>query len=620
MKYIFIILFGLFAISTAIGQGTTTSSITGKITDKENNSLIGVNVFVKHLETGNTYGNISDFNGNYRITNVRVGGPYQITYSYVGFSDIVYDNVFLQLGESFDNDVILGEEQFLIEGVEIVGSKLFAGQSAGASTQINEEDVLYMPTVDRELDDYVRLTPQVKESFGEGISVAGMNNRFNAIYIDGAVNNDVFGLAASGTNGGQTGISPISPEIIDQIQVVISPYDVSYGGFAGGGINVVTKSGTNSLKGSAYFYSASEKLVGKNNQIDIDRLNEDYDPGDSSSVFYTREKVDAFTDRSFGFTLGGPIVKDKLFFFVNAEIQKEEIPLIFNYENYLGDSSLDEIEALRTKLISDFDYDPGEFLINKDQLDANKIFGKLDYNFNQNHKISLRHQFTKGENFNRSRSGDTFINFGNNGIYFPSFTNSSAIELNSTFGNNASNNLIIGYTRVIDDRDPLGSDFPRVDIEDGDGSIVFGSEGFSSANSLDQKVLTITNNFKLFKGDHTFTIGTHNEISNFNNLFIRQNFGEYEFDSLEEFMNGGDASGYERSYSLVDDIAGDGSAAAANFSAIQFGLYAQDEWSLSRNLTLIAGLRLDVPFIVENQEEDVYFQYNYTSCNNRTLS
>lgn len=599
------LMFGTFTMSS---QGTTTSSITGYVADQSNQALIGVNILVKHIKTGNTYGNTTDENGNYRISNVRVGGPYRITYSYIGYSEQVFENVYLQLGENFKNNVVLGEDNVVLESVQISASKTFAGQNAGASTQIDEADVLYMPSVDRELDDLVRLTPQVKESFGEGISIAGMNNRFNAIYIDGAVNNDVFGLSASGTNGGQTGISPVSPEIIDQIQVVISPFDVSFGGFAGGGINVVSKSGTNDLFGSAYYYTQNERLVARDNATLLDRINDNLDPGEEP-VEATR--FEPFTDDVYGFTLGGPIKKDKLFFFINGEIEKEQIPIPYEFSRYEGASSVEDIENLRNLLIENYDYDPGTFLDVTDRLDGTKFFAKLDYNLNQNHKLTFRHQFTQGEEFNFSNSGNNQIRFSNSGVFFPSTTNSSAFEVNSSFGNKASNNLIVGYTRVRDDRDPLGQDFPLVEIEDGsNGSILFGSESFSSANKLDQDVLTITDNFKLFNGDHTFTFGTHNEISSFDNLFIRQNFGSYQFNSLEDFISGAPATNYERSYSLVDDISGDGSTAAAQFTAIQFGLYAQDEWQVTPDFTLVAGIRLDVPFIVEDQAEDTNFNNN----------
>jgi outer membrane receptor for ferrienterochelin and colicin len=604
-KYILVILVCLLN-QMIQAQGTTTSSISGHVEDKELGDLIGVNVRATHIPTGSVYGTITDFSGNFRIVNMKIGGPYKVELSYVGYQTVNIANIYLQLGEQWKQNFNLSQDDVLIEGIEIVAQVGFAGQSTGASSQISEEDVLYMPSVDRELDDLVRLTPQVKESFGEGISIAGMNNRFNAIYIDGAVNNDVFGLSPSGTNGGQTGISPISPEIIDQIQVVISPFDVSYGGFAGGGINVVTKSGTNNLFGSAYYYQQNESLVGKDNKTLLDRLNEGLDSTDPD--YAIAERVADFTDQVYGFTVGGPILKDKLFFFFNGEIQKDETPIAFDFAEYRGNSTLAEIENLRSHLVSKYNYEPGNFLEKADRLDGSKWFLKLDYNINENHKLSFRHQYTNAEEYNVNTSGGTFINFENNGLYFPSTTNSSAIELNSSFGKSISNNLIVGYTQVKDDRDPLGADFPNVTIMDGDGDISFGSEGFSTANQLDQKILTITDNLKWFKGDHTFTFGTHNEISNFYNLFIRQNFGEYEFPDLASFLEDNPvATNYFRSYSLVDDVTGDGSAAAADFTAVQFGLYAQNEWRINPDLTLTFGLRLDVPFIVDDQEEDTYF-------------
>ncbi len=230
----------------------------------------------------------------------------------------------------------------------------------------------------------------------------------------------------------------------------------------------------------------------------------------------------------------------------------------------------------------------------------------MDINLNQNHRLTIRHQYTKAEEFDRNGSSSRTINFSNNGVFFPSTTNSSAIELNSRFSDKFSNNLIIGYTRVRDDRDPLGGDFPYVNIDDGAGTIRLGSEQFSTANQLDQDIFTLTNNFKIYSGNHTFTIGTHNEFYSIYNLFIRQNFGVYDFESIDAFINGEPAVEYTRTYSLVDEKTGDGSAAAADFDAMQLGLYAQDEIAVNKQLTVTAGVRVDVPIITTDPQEDTY--------------
>ncbi|NDC90178.1 MAG: TonB-dependent receptor, partial [Bacteroidetes bacterium] len=243
--------------------------------------------------------------------------------------------------------------------------------------------------------------------YGDGISFAGMNNRFNAIYIDGAVNNDVFGLASSGTNGGQTGASPFSFDILDQLQVVLSPYDVTLGGFAGGGINAVTKSGTNQFTSTVYTYVRNQNLVAQTNQTYADRLDVE------------REKVDEFVQNTTGFSVGGPIKKDKAFFFTNVELQDNEIPVPFDLGVYTGRAAGRYTEAdltrLRNHIVNTYGYDPGTFGNTSDDLTGLKIFGKVDVNLSDDHRLTLRHQFTKAEQFNRNAGSSSTINFSNNG-------------------------------------------------------------------------------------------------------------------------------------------------------------------------------------------------------------
>ncbi len=591
-----LIIFNLFMLVSYFGfaQGVTTSSMQGMISDQNKDVLIGATIIAKHTPTGSVYGTISDVDGSYRIDNMKVGGPYLITVSYVGQEDKVIDQVFLRLGEPMRLSVVLGESAVALEEIVVIGQSGSVGQNSGTSTQIGTEAIESMPTLNRNITDYTRLTPQAS-----GNSFGGINNRYNAIYVDGAVNNDVFGLAGSGTNGGQTGIAPFSIDIIDQIQVVLSPYDVTYGGFAGAGINAVTKSGTNEFQGTAYAFTQNQGMVGKSNQLEIDRIG-----GEAE-----REKVADFSKNTFGASLGGPIVQDKVFFFANFEIQNDENPSPFNLASYTGESEdrLQEadLNALKDHLQSEYGYDAGTFGDVSDELKGVKLFGKLDFNLNQDHKLTLRHQYTKAEQFNRNSGSSRNINFSNNGVFFPSTTNSSAIELNSNFNNKMSNNLILGYTTVNDDRDPLGDPFPYVTIDDeAGGTIIFGSERFSTANVLEQKIFTLTDNFKIYKGKHTLTFGTHNEFYNIRNVFLPYNFGQYEFNSIDDFYNGEPADFYQRVYSVLEgDVSGDDTKAAADFSAMQLGFYAQDEIAINNQLTLTAGLRVDIPILTQDPLE-----------------
>ena len=581
-----------------LAQGVTTSSMQGTIEDPNGETLIGANVLAVHQPSGTVYGTSTDIEGNYRIPNMRVGGPYKVTVTYTGFTEKAFEGIFLRLGESQRLDITLEESAIELETIQVTASAGLTGSNSGASTQITSDDIDAMPTLNRDVNDYLRLTPQATR-FGDGISFAGINNRYNAIYIDGAVNNDVFGLASSGTNGGQTGIAPFSIDIIDQLQVVLSPYDVTLGGFAGGGINAVTKSGTNRFAGTAYYFFQNEGLVGKTNTTLTNRLGTD------------QEKVPEFTQSTYGASLGGPIIKDKVFFFVNAEIQDDQTPVPFQLENYTGQdnrASVADLENLRNFTRNTYGYDPGSFGSTVDELQGLKLFGKIDINLNESHRLTLRHQYTKAEQYDRNAGSSNSINYSNNGVFFPSKTNSSALELNSRFSDKLSNNLIIGFTAVRDDRDPLSADFPYVIINDqNNGQIFMGSEQFSTANDLSQDIFTITDNFKIYNGNHTITIGTHNEFYSIYNLFIGQNYGTYRFASIDDFINGAPAIEYDRSYSLVDDLTGDGSKAAADFNAMQLGLYAQDEWAVNKRFTLTAGLRLDLPVITSDPAEDTNF-------------
>lgn len=566
--------------SRALAQGSTTASIAGSVKDESGEPLVGANIVVTHTATGAKYGNITNESGRFRVPNVQVGGPYIVEVTFVGYEPTKKEGLYLTLGQTLNMLFVLKEEATELEGVEITGTTdgLFDGNRTGAQTIVDEETLNSMPTISRSLADFARLNPQVsldEGSDGFEISIGGQNNRFNTIYIDGAVNNDVFGLAGSGTNGGQTGVSPISIDAIEQLQVAVAPFDVRQSGFAGGSVNAVTRSGTNEFEGSVYYLFQNENLAGKNP--------------------FNEEKLDPFTSETYGARLGGPIVKDKLFFFTSVEFQRDETPLPFDFNVYQGDASRADINELISALNA-FGYDPGGFENNSAFLDSDKFLAKIDWNINDKHKLTARYSLTTADNRERIQSGRSFIGFQNAAELFESRTHSMALELRSQIGNNMSNHLTIGYTIVRDDRDPFGQDFPSVEIDDGQGTIVFGSEPFSTANLLNQDVFTITNNFEIYKGRHTITIGTHNEFYSVGNLFIRQNYGAYEFSSLQDFLTGQPADAYFRSFSLVDNVTGDESDAIAEFNAGMIGFYVQDEFQVTDNFKLTGGLRFDLPF------------------------
>jgi len=513
---------------------------------------------------------------------MRVGGPYKVVITFIGFKTFEESGVYLQLGNSKDFKVVLQEESNELQEVVIKTTRdnTFNSQRTGAQTVINSDKIQALPSLSRNISDFARLTPQAQLRGDDVLSIGGQNNRFNSIYIDGAVSNDVFGLAANGTNGGQTGVSPISIDAIEQFQVSVAPYDVKLSGFAGGVISAITRSGTNNFEGSAYFLNRNESIAGKTPP--------------SLAGTAGRQKLANFSAQTYGVRAGGAIVKDKLFYFINYERQDNQTPQPFELSTYTGLSG-GRLQELRTKLAT-YGYDPGAYDKNVRTLVSDKLIGKIDWNINDNHKLSFKHSYVKAEQFSPSRSSATAISFENGSQLFESVTNSTALELSSRFGNKFSNNLVVAYTNVADDRGASGNPFPTVQIQDGTGgqSIFFGAEGASTANLLDQKILTITDNFEINTGISKITIGTHNEFSQSKNVFFINNFGSYRFSTFQQFLDNSRPNRFQINYSLIGGE-GDGSLGAAEFGAKQFGGYIQNEMRLTENFKLSYGVRVDVP-------------------------
>ena len=592
----FVLVLALSLAATA--QGVTTSSIFGKITEQGTDEpLIGATIQATHTPSGTTYGNVTDIDGFYRIPGMRVGGPYAITVTYVGYDPIIEDNITLQLGQALSFSPKMGTSAVELTGVEVVANRstVINGKRTGQETTISEEQIGALPTLDRSISDFVRLNPLSKVDPDEGsISIAGQNNRFNSIYIDGAVNNDAFGLSDRGTNGGQTGVSAISVDAIEQLVVSTAPFDIRQSGFAGGAISAVTRSGTNNLEGSAYYLFRNDGLTRDNGFTTDDDA-------------FTYPSLSEFSAKTYGARLGGAIVKDKIHFFINAEIQRDETPQVFDFDNYRGDAGQEEVDELVDFVNSTYGYNVGSFDNNPSSLESEKIIGKLDFNLSNIHKLSVRHSYVQAQSLSARNSSAGRIGFLNGSEFFKSTTNSSAVELNSLFDNMA-NNLTIGATFVRDDRDPLGTSFPVVNIQDGDnGSFQFGSEPFSTANLLNQDVITVRNDLSIYKGRHNLLVGVNAEFFQAGNLFIRQNFGDYDFNGisaadggdsisgLQQFYRGLPASRFDRSFSQVDNVSGDESGAIAEVGQTLLGFYIQDEYIVNDRLRLTGGLRLDLP-------------------------
>ena len=592
LKFILAICSCFFLAAQLSGQGVTTSTLNGIVVDTDGEVLIGANVTAVHEPSGTLYGNSTNIDGIYRIQNMRIGGPYTVTVSYTGYEDIVKNNIFLTLGQAYNHNVSVSESATDLETVTVTASasNIFDGNRTGQQTVINEKLINDVPTISRAIGDFARLNPLANISEtndGFSISLAGQNNRYNSIYIDGAVSNDVFGLAGSGTNGGQTGVNPVSIDAIEQFQISVAPFDVRQSGFAGGAINAVTRSGTNNLEGSAYFFHRNQSFAGK-------------EPTDIEGA--EREKLADFSASTYGLRIGGPIIKNKAFFFVNAEMQRDDTPQPFDINTYNGSSDDSRLNELANSINSTYGYDIGSYDNNTAFLNSEKILAKFDFNINKNHKLSLRHSYVKADNLEARNSSTGTINFITGSESFISKTNSTAFELNSVIGNTMSNNLTVTATFVRDDRDPSGDPFPTVFIEDGDGSINLGAERFSTANLLNQDVITIKNDFNIYKGKHNFLIGANLEMFDAGNLFIRNNYGRYRWfngdddvTGLDLFLAGEPATRYERSFSQVDNVAGDETNALAAFKQTLIGFYVQDEMQLSSKFKFTAGLRIDFP-------------------------
>lgn len=571
---IIVVLFAFVGPITAVNGQVTTSAINGTVRDARG-PLPGATIVAIHNPTGTKYAAMSSADGRYNFANMNTGGPYTITASYVGYKAEKIEGVFLKLGEAFVLKIKLSENGQDLQEVQVVaqGNTILNSKRTGASTTISKKQLETLPTLSRSLQDFTRLTPQAN-----GNSFAGTNNRFNSITIDGAVNNDVFGLSASGTPGGPANTQPISLDAIQEIQVLIAPYDVTQGNFTGGGVNAITRSGTNNVEGSAYFFGRNQNTIGKS----VDGLN---------------TKASEFYNTTYGARIGLPIIKNKLFFFANAEMTRIQTPTTFN----VGDPGALITDADVKKIVdytrTNYNYEVGPAGEVQTKTQSNKIFARLDWNISDHHQLTLRHNYIDAFDDNLTRSS-TLFRFGNNAYQFSNTQNVSVLELRSRFNQNLSNNLIIGYSAIRDKRKTPGTLFPQVTINNVGGvsgqSLSFGTERSSAANELDQDIFEFTDNLKLFAGKHTFTLGTHNEFFKFRNLFINNANGFWQYNNLDDYLIG-KPNRVQAAYSLLPED----SRPAARFSAAQLGFYFQDEIEAFENFKLTAGLRVDVPLFFD---------------------
>jgi hypothetical protein len=587
-----------------LGQTVTTGTITGIVTDQQGGVLPGATVAAVHEPTGTTYEGLTDSQGRFTLLNVRVGGPYEVTAQLAGFREREVGDVQVALGEARQVDFELPLAT-ITETVTVSGEAPPLDSSrAGTASNVSREAIETLPTVGRSLFDFARLsphfTPIALNEDPNSISVAGQNNRYNNVQIDGAVNNDVFGLSASGAPGGQTETEPVSLDAIQELQLVVSPYDVRQGMFAGGGINAITRSGTNEVHGTGYYFGRNQSLV-----------------GDSP----TGTSIADFSSHDFGASLGGHIVRNRAFYFGNVEFGRRETPSGISISG-TGQPWGAEAEAERFLdiLRNRYGYDPGDFDEFIRDTKNDKAFVRTDFNVAAGHQLTVRNNFVNGLNDIGRPDVSRFV-FPDNFYRFDSKTNSLVTQLNSVFGR-AFNELRFTYQRQRDLRGGQPFEerpFPSVEVRVDGGSrfLRAGRENFSSANELDVDIVEVTDDYTMVRGEHTLTVGTHNEFYQFRNLFIRDAFGNYRFSNLDLFEQGFAAS-YDYSFSLTNDP-----RQPAEFGVNQFGVYIGDQWRPNARLTATFGVRLDLPTFPDspthNPEAEAIYGFRTDEVPNQQL-
>lgn len=576
---------GLFTPAAAWAQGVTSAAVNGRVTGQDLAPLGAAVVTAVHGPSGTSYSTLTREDGRFNIPGMRVGGPYSITVSLIGFGDESAEALVLALGENRRVDFVLGVEAVALGEITVTAERgaILSGGRTGPQQTVTTREIESLPTIARSIQDFARLTPQAlgtnigsSENIG-GISIGGKNNRFNNISVDGAILNDVFGLPASGTPGGQANSQPISLDAVQEFQVAIAPFDVRQGGFTGGSINVVTRSGTNDFDASGYFFGRNQGFTGK---LDDDPLSD-------------------FSEMQAGFRAGGPIQRDRIHFFASGEIKQTSRPLALGLLGSSQTNTIDVDAGTINDIIdianSVYNYDPGRFEESlQRETDDFKFFTRLDFNLSDSHHLIVRHNHVNANSQRGISRHSGEIGLPGQGYTFDAISNSSVLQLDSRLGSAAANMFRISYQRQRDERTPDLARFPEVDIEPYDGeseSVTMGIERFSQQNALDQDVFEITNDLTLFRGDHTFTLGTHNEFYSFSNLFIQDAFGQWEFDgenALDNFRNG-IATRYRASISRLTDP-----YPRAEWGAMQFGFYAQDQIDLSDRFNVSLGLRADI--------------------------
>ena len=606
MKKILLLLTLVTVSAGAWAQGVTTATISGRAIDNKGGGLQGASVVAIHLPSGTEYGSASRGDGLFTLPGLRIGGPYKVVISYIGYQDYVEEGIMLGLGQNYIVDATLIETGMELQEITVSANSLLNDERTGASTNIGVKTLNAFPTISRSISDFTRLTPQAN-----GKSFSGADSRFNNLTIDGSIFNNSFGL--SDVPGGQTNSTPISLDAIQEVQVNIAPFDVRQGGFTGAGVNAVTRSGTNEISGSVFLNTRNEKFVG--------------DKAKGEDVV-----TQNFSVNQRGFRIGGPVIKDKLFFFINGEQERRDDPATQYLALRPGVNDNDanvsrvlasDLDQLKSYLINTFNYDPGAYENYALNTRSDKALIRLDYNMDKRNKFSIRYNYLKSSRDVPTSNSGSFSNRRDNGFAM-NFQNANYVinnDINSVIaehnylGNNFSNNVIAGFTANRDYRSSLGGIFPLVDILEGGRNYTnFGFEPFTPNNILNTDTWQFQDNFTYYSGQHTLTAGVNFEAFKFDNTFTPTYYGQFVYNSLQDFYDDTDNNAANdpelRRYALTYSNLKNSALPTATTKARQIGFYFQDEYQLRPNFKLTAGIRVDVPSFkqtaLENSEVTAY--------------
>ena len=561
-------------------QGITTAALRGSITREEGNAAVeGAVITLINADKGTRLRAISQASGRYNFENVDPG-VYNIEVRAIGFEQTTKTGIVLTLGQRSVQDFQLKAQVVVLQELQITATTdpLINSARTGPAQIVSDTAIHRSPLLGRNFTSLLASSPQVQVTGSGGASIAGQNNRFNSILVDGSVNNDLFGLAAEGTPGGQSNVKPLSIEAIQEFQVLVAPFDVRQGGFAGGLVNAVTKSGTNAWSGSLFGYFQNRDLVGKDT---------------------VGNKFAEFTTRQFGGTISGPFIKDRMHLFVAADIQQRDQPFV---GNSVTDPTIGITQAITDRVANairtQYGFDPGTASEPVLSTPNQNVFAKVTYEATDNHHLEVSHNYVNGFNdqFSRStlnRNNRDGFQLSASGYEQRNRTNSTRLKWIGQFGRISTE--FIGAFQTVRDKRQLPNEVPLFIVGGnltGNSFVAAGGERFSHGNSLDQNIGELTFNATTTVGDHQVTVGTHNEIFTFNNVFWQAKYGIWTFDNVDS-LEAGRAQRYE--ILLAGAERPDGPV--ADWGVKQYGLYAQDQWLVSPRLTLTFGARIDVPIL-----------------------